>query len=132
MAVDYWRNCAQVAFNRQIQLDEQLTQARCRAGRVSAENVAIAQAAQALLSAIRDDDEALRPLAANLCTALASGYTQSMAAAASNAVPIYAATEVIRRMLAKMKTGDKLERAAERWAVVGCQHSTVKVDSAPP
>lgn len=47
MALDYWQDRARVAEQRQSELDCELTQARCRLGRVSAENVAIAEAAEA-------------------------------------------------------------------------------------
>jgi hypothetical protein len=115
MAVDYWRDRARIASDRQIQLDAELTQARCRAGRGSAENAAIALAAHALLAAL-ENSERLRPLVADLQEALNGAYTQGMRCAIGDSVGIYEAAEVIRRMLEKMKTGDKMKRAAVKWA----------------
>jgi len=117
MAVDYWRDRARIAEHRQIGLDSDLIQARCRAGRVSAENVAIALAAHALLKALGDDPgEVLAPLVSNLRSALDSAYTVGMNCAIGNAVSVYEAAIVIRRMLVKMNTGEKLSRAAQKWA----------------
>ena len=117
MAVDYWQDRARIAEDREWKLDEQLTQARCRAGHVSAENVGITEAAQALLNAIREDDEVLRPLAANLRTALQGGYTQGMASALGDAVNVYEAQAVIREMIKRLKLGEKLARAAAKWSM---------------
>jgi len=117
IAVDYWRDRERIALHRQMELDAELTQARCRAGRVSAENAAIALAAHALLGALGDDPgERLAPLVTDLRAALNGAYTQGMNCAVGNAVSVYEAATVITRMLHKMKTGEKMTRAAVKWA----------------
>ena len=131
IAFEYWRDRALTAEHRQMELDSDLTQARCRSGRVSAENVAIAQAASALLVALGDETEH-GTLIANLHTALECGYTQSMASAASNAVSVHVAASVIRRMLAKMKTREQLARAAEKWALEQMLRKRLSIERIEP
>ena len=100
-----------------MELDAELTQARCRAGRASAENAAITLAANALLDGLGNDPgEKLAPLVAELRASLNGACTQGMNCAIGNAVSVYEATGVVRRMLEKMKTGEKMTRAAVKWA----------------
>ena len=117
IAVDYWRDRERIALHRQMELDAEMTQARCRAGRASAENAAIALAAHALLDALGDDPgEELKALMGDLGAALNGVYTQGINCAVGNAVSVYEATTVIVQMLRKMKTGEKMTHAAVKWA----------------
>ena len=59
----------------------------------------------------------MRPLAANLRVALQGGYTQGMAGAVSESVSVQTAQSVIREMLKRMKTGEKLTCAATTWSL---------------
>jgi hypothetical protein len=132
MAVDYWRDRAHAAEYRKMELDSQLTQARCRAGRVSAENVAIALAAHELLDTLGDrPGEAVAPLAANLRTALDGAYTRGMNGTMGNAVNLYLAMGIIREMLKRMKTGEKLTRAAVKWATEQMLRKRIDLASIP-
>jgi len=116
-AVDYWRDRERVALHCQMELDAELTQARCRAGRASAENAAIALAAHALLNELgTNPSEKLEPLVTDLQAALDGAYTQGINCAVGNAVSVYDAVGVIRRMLEKMSTGETMTRAAVKWA----------------
>lgn len=118
IAVDYWRDRARVAEQRNCELDSELIQARIRSGRASAENAAVGLAAHALLEALgHSPSEAIAAAAYNLRAALDGAYTVGINCKIGNAVDVYEAAAVIRRMLARMNTGEKLARAAKKWAI---------------